>query len=316
MNPMRLPALPIALVLLTTPQMLSGFTRPTCLPDGDLARTTGVYAEAIARLRDPDPVRRAEACRRLGRAGLEATMAAPALAALLGDADADVAVEAAEALGRIGGVLPLLTALKDKSAVVRANAARAFLYGARFRSAIPALIATLKHEAREVRYWAAYALDEFGPAAATAVPALTAALEDAKGNPSVAVRARIALSKIGVPCQEFGGLRTAARIDGWSGTDEVRLTLTYAWTQAGGESSWIIRPNVTLQARFWDSEGYAVESDGLTVSVEIGEGLLARRRSSIQVPIAVVVPKGAATVSVPFGAIEMSRLVLPVRCVK
>ena len=67
--------------------------------------------------------------------------------------------------------------------------------GERGRAAVPALVAMLADEDKELRIAAAMALENMGPAAAEAVPALTKALKDREGR--VRPWAAIALGNLG-----------------------------------------------------------------------------------------------------------------------
>ena len=111
---------------------------------------TGMTKEQVKALNDEDPVVRKDAVLMLGRMGLEANDAVPALvAALQDDQDPDVRMTVAWTLCRIGEP-----------------------------DAVPALAAALKDRHNDVRAQSALSLGVMGPAAQAAVPALAAALRD------------------------------------------------------------------------------------------------------------------------------------------
>ena len=126
----------------------------------------------------------------------------PALIAALADADRDVRLGAAAALGKIGpaaaeAVPALITALADADGDVRRAAADALgKIGPAAAKAVPALIAALADADGTVRRAAADALGKIGPAAAEAVPALIAALADADGT-SAGSRRRLGKDRTG-----------------------------------------------------------------------------------------------------------------------
>jgi HEAT repeat protein len=131
--------------------------------------------------------------------GDEASGVVPDLIALLRSADetTDTRVEAAQVLGVIGGASPetvptLVSALRDSDWWVRLYAARSLgILGA--KSAFTGLIGALRDENVDVRRSAAYALSRLEEAAAEAVPALVATLED----PVVGGVTAEALAKVG-----------------------------------------------------------------------------------------------------------------------
>jgi hypothetical protein len=151
-------------------------------------------ASLIAELKNPDSQERRVAAIALGRIGLDARAAVPALAAALKDSVWEVRDQAASALGKIGpdAVPELVTALKNSDSNVRITAALAL--GQIGPDAVSALATALKDSDRGVRYYAALALGAIGPDAGDAVPALTALISD----PNVDVResAATAIKKI------------------------------------------------------------------------------------------------------------------------
>src|SRR5215470_4855254 len=100
-------------------------------PPADTARLTEKpIANVAAQLKDKDPKVRRAAAQELGRRGVKAVAAVPALTEALSDSIAQVQTAAAEALGGIGvtaksAVPKLIEALKDKDAMVRETAAEA-----------------------------------------------------------------------------------------------------------------------------------------------------------------------------------------------
>lgn len=104
--------------------------------------------QAIAQLKDPDAEVRRHAAKLLGELSPAAAVAIPSLIEALADEGPHVGREARLSLAKIG--LP----------------------------ALPALTAALKHEDKTVRWWAAQALEELGPDAQSAIPALIASLGD------------------------------------------------------------------------------------------------------------------------------------------
>src|SRR5690349_8865465 len=87
-------------------------------------------ADVAAQLKDKDAKLRRAAAQELGRRGVKAVTAVPALTEALADSASNVRTAAAEALGGIGvtaksAVPKLMNALKDKDAMVRETAAEA-----------------------------------------------------------------------------------------------------------------------------------------------------------------------------------------------
>ena len=116
---------------------------------------------------------REAAARSLGSLGPAAQAAIPALAAALRDPEGRVGMDAADALGRIGGkaaVPALVRALRDRNERLRWTAAYALgQIGVPALEAIPGLTRSLSDE--PVRFFAAYALARMGT---SAIPALVA----------------------------------------------------------------------------------------------------------------------------------------------
>jgi HEAT repeat protein len=144
----------------------------------------------LLRLKEPCDGAAAYAATELGRLGRKAKSAAPQLLKALKHTDAQVRVDAADALGRVG---------------------------ADPEKAVAALIALLKDDPeREVRRSAAAALGNLGPAAVSAVPALRQAMRGEGGGWWVAADA---IGKIGGPDAVSALVEALESKDG-----DVRLT--------------------------------------------------------------------------------------------
>jgi HEAT repeat protein len=185
-------------------------------------------AELIAALRNGERSARESAAVVLGRMGTAADAAVPALVAALRDDDLGVSGEAECALGRIGlAAVPALVAILQDEGVpadVRARAADAFRWMGALaadaipvltaclrdatvrssagralatagRSAMPALVSSLRDKEVGVRLEAAAALGRIGRSARAAVPALIATLWD--DDADVRYHAAAALGRIG-----------------------------------------------------------------------------------------------------------------------
>jgi hypothetical protein len=181
----------------------------------------------VTTLKHQDPAERKRAARALWQIGVYAKEATPALLAGAKDPDPEVRAAVAQALGRTSqgtqdAVPALVQALQDLSADVRAAAAKslaeiwvaAFVpasvtgdapkrragqgdpaFTAAARSAIPALTAALQDADARVRAHAAEALVATGPLAQPAVDALLPLLKDADDN--ARLQATLALEGIG-----------------------------------------------------------------------------------------------------------------------
>jgi len=115
----------------------------------------------IAALADPDISLRGEAARSLGVLGARRA-AGRLIQVMRGDPDASVRMFAAHALGSLCGpkgvsALREVLANQGEEAKVRGEAAES-LGGCFASEAIPDLIAALKDQSPEVRFWSAYAL--------------------------------------------------------------------------------------------------------------------------------------------------------------
>jgi len=136
----------------------------------------------VRRLRDPSVQARWEAARGIVAFRGDIDSAKHALAAALSDDDVLVRQVAVKALARIGeAAVPwLVPSLHDADVEVRIDVARALGgLGVRAAGAVSALSQALRDPDVDVRGAAARALDAIGPPAASAIPALVAALSDA-----------------------------------------------------------------------------------------------------------------------------------------
>jgi len=144
---------------------------------------TQVPEELARRLKDPDADVRRLAAEEAGKQKVESAI--PALAGLLGDADAKVRSAAANALARIGtpAAPALATALKSSEEATREAAAYALYQLAGLKEkptkeVLDALSAALKDRNIDVRIHAASTLGRFGTNAKAALPTLFTAARD------------------------------------------------------------------------------------------------------------------------------------------
>ncbi|MBW3597300.1 MAG: HEAT repeat domain-containing protein [Planctomycetes bacterium] len=155
----------------------------------------------IAVLDDPAPEVRAYAAFALGRIGGEAAQGAvPTLVKQLTDENSTVRRAALDALFALRPdpqvVTPLLVqALEDADPRIAVASLRTL--ADRGESAVPLLVKSL--ESPKAAYWAALALEELGPKAKTAVPALTKLLSHEE--PEVRMQALLALGAVGNDAQ-------------------------------------------------------------------------------------------------------------------
>lgn len=150
-------------------------------------------------LRDLSPAVRQRAIEALGYFGPKAV---PALVqSFKGDANAEVRISAAGALGSLGSAAtdagpPLIEASSASEPRIRAAAAVALgKLGPDVKGSVPALIKGLKDPETLVRVTSVQALGDLGAAAKDAVPALVELLKD--GNTSVQQATLRALGKLG-----------------------------------------------------------------------------------------------------------------------
>jgi len=157
-------------------------------------------AEAVptltATLKDSSAAVRAHAAQTLGEIGDPAKVAVPEIAALIADPDATVRREAMEAIGAIRPgpkvTVPLFIKLLESSDAQARHAAMSTLAD-QGKAAVPFLIDSLSNE--QAAYWGCLVLNEIGPDAQEAVPALTKLIDDKR--PEVRREAILALVQIG-----------------------------------------------------------------------------------------------------------------------
>jgi len=151
-----------------------------------------------ALLKDRSPVVRAHAAKSLGEIGAKARPAVHELALLISDTDETVRRTVVGALRKIHpdpqvGVPLLVKVMEDKDPAVRVRAMRALV--ASGKEAVPFLIQALKDE--KAAYWVCLVLNQIGPEAQDAVPALIVLLGDKR--PQVRREAILTLAEIGKP---------------------------------------------------------------------------------------------------------------------
>jgi HEAT repeat protein len=153
----------------------------------------------MAKLKDPDPDVRTSSAATLGQLGQAATPAIPALITALNDPNPDVRSSSAATLGQLGqaatpAVPALITALNDPNprsdSLARTKAAEALGQ----LGEIGALMTALQNKNPLVRWRAAYVLGKMGATAKPAIPALTIASQDP--DESVQRRAKEALKRL------------------------------------------------------------------------------------------------------------------------
>ncbi len=181
----------------------------------------------IAALRSPDERLRVRAVDELGRLGPQAAPAVPALVRAIADPEPAVRRKAVEALGRLRPdpevtVGPFVRLMEDSEPSVRLRALDALAeYG---EAAVPALVGLL--ETDRAAYWACLVLNEIGPDAEAAVPALAERVSDPRAE--VRREAILALAEIGEAAAPAVDAITAAM------ADEVdRIPATYALGRIG-----------------------------------------------------------------------------------
>jgi HEAT repeat protein len=162
-------------------------------------------AEAVpaltALLKDASPAVRAHAAKALGEIGTKAKPAVPELAKLISDPDETVRQKAIGAIRNIRpgpqvGIPLFVKVMDDKDPAVRIRAMRAM--AAAGKEAVPFLIQALKNE--QAAYWACLVLNQIGPDAQEAAPALIPLLSDKR--PQIRREAILALAEIGKPAAQ------------------------------------------------------------------------------------------------------------------
>jgi HEAT repeat protein len=153
------------------------------------AGSRAILPALVGALADPDPQVRGMAAQRLGRIGLDAEPALPALRPLRDDKDDAVRPKADEAIRSIEAKLSdfrtklLPDALADLASpdpeVRRGAADRLGLFGPRSAPAVPTLMRSLDDRDGAVRLASVRALGRIGPPARDALPALIARATDA-----------------------------------------------------------------------------------------------------------------------------------------
>jgi HEAT repeat protein len=188
-------------------------------------------ADAVAAvaelLNDRSPAVRAHAVQALGAIGTPAKPVVPALVELLKDSDATVRRQVVRAVGRIrpgpGVMVPLcVKLLEDADAGVRMRVLNAIAEAG--AQAVPGLVEAMKND--KAAYWACLVLREMGPAAKSAIPALTEKLRDPR--PEIRREAALALGAIGAAAAPVAG-QVAALL----GDEHTRIAATFALGEIG-----------------------------------------------------------------------------------
>ncbi len=178
-------------------------------------------------LREDSPAVRAYAARTLGRIGEAAQPAVPELIRAFGDLEPAVRRTAVEAVGHIrpdaeAAVGPFVRLMEDSNPAVRLRALHTLAeYG---EAAVPALLELLEKD--RAAYWACLVLNQIGPDATDAVPALTERVSDERAE--VRREAILALAEIGEAAAPAADEIAAALEDGMD-----RIPATYALGRIG-----------------------------------------------------------------------------------
>lgn len=155
-----------------------------------------VVPELARTLGDADPIVRRAAIRALQKIRPGADVIVPLVTKLLEDNEPSVVLHALQSLSEIGDrAMPLIISALGKPKSCYWACVILSEMGPAAKSAVPALSRVLQDKDPEDRMQALIALGEIGPDAATAVSAITAALNDKED--SVAYAAAFALGKIG-----------------------------------------------------------------------------------------------------------------------
>ena len=190
-------------------------------------KAASAVAPLTEALQDKSVNVRAHAAWALGQIGAPAQPAASALVALLKDPDAKVRGQAITALGKIRSAsnitLPeLVKLLEDADPAIRLRVLNTIAETG--EAAVPALIQALKND--KAAYWACLVLRDMGPAAQSAVPALTEKL--AAAQPEVRREAVLALAAIG-----SGAASAATKITALLDDEQLKAPATYALIRVG-----------------------------------------------------------------------------------
>jgi HEAT repeat protein len=228
---------------------------------GDGHQPTNVAVAALRRgLGDDLAAVRGQAAAALGRIGAAAADAAEELAALLRDADETVRCHAAEALGQVGGAPePLLAALDDTAAPVRAAAARGLrTLGRRAAGATARLIELLQDPDEAVRVAAGEAVTAAGPLDDDS----TIKLAEGLSSPDDVVRAQAAdaLGTVDAPAEHAAPPLVEALADG---NDAVRAKAVEALGKIGEEAAGVAVPSLVRALRDRDSWVSALAAEAL-----------------------------------------------------
>lgn len=176
---------------------------------GKIGKPTEAVVDALAKaLSSQDRRLRRTALVALGNFGSAARKAVPALAGIAGNGNDRLQVEAVEVLSRLmehaAQARPqLVLLLENENPAIRAQAALSL--GALDpdpKTELQTLIRLLDDPYRKVRQAAAKAIGRAGPAAAAAVPALTAKVQEPSGDMAIhehAIRALLTLGKSSKP---------------------------------------------------------------------------------------------------------------------
>jgi HEAT repeat protein len=206
-------------------QELNDATDRECLAGALGAAGTPALPHVIEATRHANPaVRRCalEAINFMGRKGIPARAAVPALVDRITDEDHEVAWAAFEAIGAIGpgaeqAVPALIKYVQTRSGRLRVSAVYAlWCIGARARDAVPTLVSVLrdfrrdKQERDDLRLYCLFALYRIGPAAQPAVPVLVDLLRDNSEDLRVEHSSALnALGEIGVSNEQVLAAVTA-----------------------------------------------------------------------------------------------------------
>ncbi len=210
-------------------------------------KAAAAVAPLTEALQDKSVNIRAHAAWALGQIGTPAQSSAAALVALLKDSDAKVRGQAIAALGKIRpdtrSTLPeFIKLLEDADPAVRLRVLNAVAEAG--EAAVPGLIKSLKND--KAAYWACLVLRDIGPAAYSAVPALTEKL--LAPQPEVRREALLALAAIG-----SNAASASAKIAALLDDEQLKTPATYALVRVGhvsADAEAKIRANAKSQDKF------------------------------------------------------------------